>query len=315
MREQLIVVPHCRLDEVEGAIPRHFEAARWRMEAVTTPRGDQAFAAAIRLAEARGADALVAYDMIPGGVDEPVTVVRIFTDTPTPWDPLLLRTLSEVTGGWAYGLLADRARLDFGLAAFYAGRTLEAEFDGADDERFGWTPHGPRLDEALTRGTWARLHTWIARADPHDLQAGADGLVRCWLAHPPREPPFDFDCLTSLGLVRTVFTAVTAAQVGAALDAHAPVAARTLVERATTVLQTPYVIVDGELAEPAFVAVARALGGIAIRLELGGGSGAFEWTEVTASDVRTGRGHGALALATVVGAVAQILGEPASAIR
>jgi hypothetical protein len=316
MREHVIVVPHCGLHEVEGIIPRHLAAAGWQLTTTTTLRGDDALAAATRmLVDAPGAQALVAYDLIPAGVDEPVTVVRGITDTPTPWDPLLAGELSKVTGGWAYAVLVDRARLEFGLAAFYAGCTLEAAFAGDDDERFGWSPRGPRLDEALTRDTWARLHTWIARADPHDLRADADGAVACWLAHPPSEPPFALDALASPLLVRAVFPAVTAAQVRTALGAHAPATAPTLVERATTVLQTPYVLAEGELAEPLFVEVARALGGTAVRLELGGGTGAFSWTEVTAEEVRSGHGQGALALATVLGAVAQVLGEPVSAIR
>ena len=106
-----------------------------------------------------------------------------------------------------------------------------------------------------------------------------------------------------------------AEEVRAALAPHAPAAAPVLVERAATVLQTPYVIADGILAEPAFIAVARALGGAALRLELGGSKGAFTWIEVIAGSVREGRGQGVLALATTLGAVAQSLGEPVSAIR
>jgi len=86
-------------------------------------------------------------------------------------------------------------------------------------------------------------------------------------------------------------------------------------QRAGQGVETPYVLAEGELAEPLFVEVARALGGTAVRLELGGGTGAFSWTEVTAEEVRAGRGQGALALATVLGTVAQVLGEPVSAIR
>lgn len=316
MRENLCVVPHCCLDEVAHAVPRYLESARWQLGKVTHLRGNDAIAAVTReLLDLPGAHAFVAHDVLPADGYEPMTVLRIVTNTPTPLDPLLPRALSEATGGWACGMLADRMRLEFGVVVFYAGHTLEAELDGVDDERYGWHPRGPRLDEERTRETWARLLLWIARAHANELSADADRAVRCWFARPPSEPPFDLDALVSPLQVRAVFADVTADHVRAALAAHAPMATPVIVERATTVLQTPYVIADGVVAEPAFVEVARALGGASVRLELGAGSGAFTWTEVIAGSVRGGRGQGALALATTLGAVAQPLGEPVSVLR
>lgn len=315
MRENLSIVPHCRLDEVEDGVARHLAASGWQRLAMTQHGGPDALTAAIKsLDDAPGARMIIAYDHFPAGVDAPITVLRGFADDRSPWDPVLLRTLSDITGGWAYGMLADRGRLEFAHAAFYAGHTLEAEFAGADDERFGWAPPAAGQNEASTRATWGRLHTWIARTDPHDLFVVGDGPVACWTGAPPEAPPFELDALVTPRLVRAVFPATTATQLRAALAMRSG-AALNIVERATTLMQTPYVLADGWLPHDDFVAVARALGGLAVRLELGGSTGAFDWVQVAAAEVSEGRGHGALPLAAVLGAVAHTLGEPVSAIR
>lgn len=100
MRETLCVVPHCPLDEVAEGIPRYLASACWQLEPITHYRGVDAIATVSRkLVDLPGAQAFVAYDVLPSGGYEPMTVVRIVTDAPTPWDPLLLRALSAATGG------------------------------------------------------------------------------------------------------------------------------------------------------------------------------------------------------------------------
>lgn len=317
MREQVSIFPNCGLNEFSGLLEQYFSAQRWRVLSTTNHRSGELFPTLTHLLEAHpGSRAFVCNDPIPTNAFDPATLMHEFSSAPTAWDPLLIRALSQAAGGWTYSMLSDRHQVEFALAAFYAGRTLEAELHRHGRDQLGWCATDRALDEASTRSEFIRFHHWIARGHQQDLRWAEDAELRCWIALPPVDAIEDIDGLHAERLVRSIFVNTTSDQVRSALSSFASTEPESLHERASTIMQTPFVVVDGPLSEEGFTAMAKNLGCAAVHVEVLSGSGTFFWTEAaTDGTMRSGKGHGALALATVLGAIAQLLDEPASAIR
>lgn len=305
MRDLITVFPHIGLTEFGGILEGYFAKYGWQLLTSTEHHKDQVFpSVGSMLSEHPGARAFVGYDVIPANGYEPTTVLYQFDPVPVAWDPLIIRALSEATRGWAYGILSDRQRLEFALGVFYAGGTLEA------------ARTGDPLNEHSTRAALVRYHQWIARGDEQELHWQVSANVRSWLALPPVASLEELDGLHAGPVVRSVFVHTTDEQVRSALSTLVPSVQVNISERASAVLQTPFTVVDGPLSQEQFTTVAKRLGCAAAWVDVLSLNGTFFWSEATADGkVRSGKSKGALQLATVLGAMAQYLDEPVSAIR
>lgn len=322
MRHLISAYPDVGLPEFEPALEAALQAQGLQvLERLDHPHGQVFPALSAVLARHPRARTFTCFDVIPAGAATPTTVMHQYGATQGRWDAPLVRALSQAAGGWALGLLSDRAREEYALGVFYAGCCVEAALWQGGQESLSCGVLAARLDEARTMQGFIGLYAAIAGGQEPDLRWTDAVTVRTWLVEGPVAPAQDLrlepGVLRGGRLRRAVFGRVGVAQVEAVLSqAVAVPEGLRMLERATAVMQTPLVLLDGEFDDAWFTALAWQLNAPAAAVDLGAGEGGFTWCEVGVDRrVRAGVGQGAEALAAVWGGVAAGMGEVGAVVR
>lgn len=322
MRHLISAFPDVDLMEFEPGLEGALQAQGLRvLERLEHPDGQVFPALSAVLARHPAARTFTCFDVLPARGATPTTVMHQYGATQGQWDAPLVRRLSQAVGGWAFSMLSDRAREEYALGVFYAGCCVEAALWQGGQESLSCGVLAPRLDETQTLQRFSRHYAAIGGGQESDLRWTGGVTVRTWLVEGPVTPAQDLrlepGALLGGRLRRAVFGRVGVAQVEAVL-ARAVVVPEGLrmLERATSVMQTPLVLLDGEFDDAWFTALAWQLNTQAVAVELGAGESGFTWCEVgTDRSVRAGAGQGAEALAQVWGGVAAGMGEVGAVVR
>lgn len=322
MRHLISAYPDVALAEFEPCLEAALRAQELQvLQRLDHPDGHVFPALSAVLARHPAARTFTCFDVMPAHAATPTTVMHQYGATQGQWDAPLVRSLSQAVGGWAFGMLSDRAREEYALGVFYAGCCIEAELWQGGQESLSCGVLAPRLDEAQTLQRFSGLYAAIGGGQESDLRWTDGVAVRTWLVEGPVTPVHDLRLeprsLRGGRLRRAVFGRVGVAQVEAVLaQAVAVPAGLRMLERATAVMQTPLVLLDGEIDDAWFTALAWQLNAPAAAVDLGAGEGGFTWCEVGVDrSVRAGVGQGAEALASVWGGVAEAMGEVGAVVR
>jgi|GEM_PF-1901296 len=257
-------------------------------------------------------------------------VFQYRTEPPGRWDPELARTLSRIGGGFAAAVEANRTRDEYGLAVFYAGRTVEML--GCDSDHGvirvgGPAPHGPGsrelCDDEFMYGLFERYFVRITGGHPDELRLRGDGPFESWIVERevasgnpyPVETPgqTDFTRIALANVEEPVFLAAVQA-----LPAAYRATGWIWVARESPIAGIPYVLVQraGPLDESLVAGLARACHSFAVGVQLGAPGLPFTWISLEPDGVtQRGEAIGASALVDKWAAFAITMGEPPGTIR
>ena len=247
----------------------------------------------------------------------PATVVREASELALAHRLALPRAISAACGGWALSLASDRWREQYAVAAFYAGRTVEALAVGGGLAPWHYgVERDATLGEDAARSRFEALYRAVCGGSALDLRPPARGRAWSWIVSGEAAGDAGLPGENEPALRRAGFVDVSAAQVDeaiAALPAPGPIAT---LERRERITASPFVLLDGDFDDAWFTALAWRLGTPGAAIEFAAADERFTWCEVDlAGAVRAGADRGADALARVWSRLAVTLGGSAAMVR